>query len=220
MRHWVAVVLILCWSPALALAEPSESASTATAHVAAARESLDVIFVESGALSAVASNAFQSSSAQIWGSFTSNPDFLRIDAGKREALQRYLNERYPAEATNMVLAHAPHVIDDYAPRMAALFSVAELRDVSQFYRTADAKSWFIRSAISHNAEPTAAEQAALAAFTETAGGRAWSEEFNQLIERISSDFITSVAPQIRTRVMQDMCDILGEDCPPGFVQAP
>lgn len=193
-------------------------------RTADARETLGVLFLESGALERITLQGFETSGEQIWQGWSGQPGFAEFSAEKREAIHAYLTSIYPADATADVLQHAPEVLDIYSARWAGLFDPEQQAQIRSFLRTDEGRSWLVHDAFDDGQEPhgqehrpTEAEARAVDRFLRTSAGQAWTRpEVTRLVKEISERIITTRALPIRRMIMTRLCDILAEDCPAGF----
>lgn len=208
-------------SPAARADDPPAFTS---AHLDSARTALNVMLVESGALSVGTTEAFSTLTPDLRNSFVNAPFFAGLSPARQQAVRAYF-DRLPGLAADEVMRGAPALVERYTPRTAALFSASELNDIAAFMTTEDGRSIFIdgvRAGVAARGQAAAAptfsetQLRALAQFSQTTGGRAWSErsaQFNALLGEAGREAVTSVAPQIRGRMFNDLCALMEQQCP-------
>ncbi len=212
-------LLVACCSPDWTRApSANQSEAVATSEVSA-RGLLETMFIENGALAASARRGFETSGQQIWESWANDPGFSNISAARREAIRVYLADDYPREATEEVLRGAPQALDAAAPRVAALLNDAQIAELDTFLQSEEARTWFVAAIAAGDREyvPTAAESRAIERFAARTQGEVWTEEFNQLVYQIAYDVIAYRAAAVRHGLFSRVCELAGDECPPGFV---
>lgn len=234
MRILAAAVMGLC----LAFVTQPAEGQTATgntqemnfraSHIEAARDTLSAMLVESGAISAGSYQAYSVLAPQFRAQITSSPLYATLTPQRQQAIAAYIDGIGPIGQEEAVRG-APELISRFAPRMALLFSEAELGDISAYMRSPEGSSLFRRSVIdgvnaeatntAANTAPSADETAALERFSQTPGGVAFNARNNELSALMSEiGQAATGAPHIAARLRSDMCALIGEQCPPGWRQ--
>ena len=193
--------------------------STAAETISGA-DTLGVMFIETGSLERIARASFNDSGRQILESWSAQAGFASLPVEKRERVREYLTAVYPQEATDDVVANAPDVLRGFGSRMEGLLTASQRIETAAFLRSPDGRSWFrnLAAAGASSYTPSDSEARALAAFSATPAGAIFdSEQMSNLIEDASGQIILARAPVIRHRLLSRVCEILGEDCPPGLV---
>lgn len=218
MRLLLALFLACC-SPAAPADSGADQAAVVAQGEASARALLETMFIENGALSVSARKGFETSGQEIWATWANDPGFSNISSARREAIRDYLTNVYPREATEEVLRGAPQALDAAAPRVALVLSAAQITQLDAFLESDEGHTWFVAAVASGEVEyvPSAEESRALDRFATQTRGQVWTPEFNQLIYQITSDVIASRAAAVRHRLFSRVCELAGNECPPGFV---
>ncbi len=218
MRILLALFLACC-SPVAPTASGAGQSGAAAEGEVSARDLLDTMFIENGALSVSARRGFETSGREIWGNWVNDPGFASISAVRRETIRAYLADDYPREATEEVLRGAPQALDAAAPRVAAVLSGAQIAQLDAFLESDEARTWFVAAVASGETEyvPSAAESRALDRFAAQTRGQVWTEELNQLVDQIAYDVIAYRAAAVRHRLFTRVCELAGDECPPGFI---
>lgn len=204
---------------------PSPNVTYAPSHVAAARDTLSAMMIDSDALSQASLEAFRLLTPQFRGQIQASPLYAAMDAQRQQAMTDYING-FAQIAQVETMNGAPELLDRFAPRMAALFNERELIDIAAFMRTPSGRSFFLRSVLDGvraeapggtptTTQPTEAEAAEFARFGQTAGGIAMNQRDAQLspLMREFGEAATG-APHISQRLQRDLCAIAGDQCPP------
>ncbi|MBY0565232.1 MAG: hypothetical protein K2P58_13750 [Hyphomonadaceae bacterium] len=180
---------------------------------------LETMFIDNGALVVSARRGFETSGQQIWESWANDPGFASISATRREAIRVYLADDYPREATEEVLRGAPQALDAAGPRVSAMLNETQIAQLDGFLESDEGRTWFVAAIASGDGEyaPTPAESRAIDRFASQTNGQVWTEEFNQLVEQIAYDVIAYRAAAVRHRLFARVCELAGDECPPGFV---
>lgn len=208
-------------------ATPPTASTASPAHVAAAREALTAMLVESGALTTGARVAVTHYAPQLRQQLETAPFFAGLTPERQQAALAYL-DRFPNVAAEEVERASPSVLDTYSLRTAAIFSEAELNDIAAMLRTPAGRSLFVSGVASGASgeatppEPTAEELAQLEAFNQTAGGRAWvarETEFSALLREMGGASMQAGMPMAMARFARDVCGLIGDQCPPELQQA-
>lgn len=234
MRVFAAAIMGLClafvtqpaWSQTTS--SNAQEMSFSASHIAAARDTLSAMLIESGAISAGSLQAYTVLAPQFRTQITSSPLYAQLTPQRQQAITAYIDGIGPIGQEEAVRG-APDLITRFAPRMALLFSEAELGDISTYMRSPEGSALFRRSVIDGvNAEanrtapstaPSPAETEALERFSQTAGGIAFqarTAELGVLMTEVGQ--AATGAPHIAARLRRDMCAIVGEQCPPGWRQ--
>jgi hypothetical protein len=218
VRILLALFLACCSPPS-----PGESGADQTSHnvrdEGAARDLLETMFIENGALAVASREGFETASSELWTTWANDPGFGTISAARREAIRNYLENDYPREASEEVLRGAPQVLDAAAPRLLALLDSQQIAQIDSFLESDEGRTWFVAAVASGETEyvPSAAESRALDRFAAQTEGRVWTEEFNRFIYEVSSEAVSSRAAAVRHRLFTRVCELAGDECPPGFV---
>lgn len=206
---------------------PPAASAASPAHVAAAREALTAMLVESGALTTGATVAVTQFAPQLRQQLEAAPFFASLTPARQQAALAYL-DRFPGVAAEEVMRASPAVLDTYAVRTTAIFTQTELGDIAAMLRTPAGRSLFVSGVASGASgqagppEPTAEEMAQLEAFNQTAGGRAWiarEAEFSALLREMGGASMQAGMPMAMARFARDICGLIGDQCPPELQQA-
>ena len=212
-------LLVACCSPVGPAAPGTNPPEAVATTEVSARDLLETMFIDNGALAASARRGFETSGQQIWESWANDPGFLSISAPRREAIRVYFADDYPREATEQVLRGAPLALDAAAPRVAALLNEAQIAQFDTFLQSEEARTWFVAAIAAGDGEyvPTAAESRSIDGFAARTRGEVWTEEFKQLVYQIAYDVMAYRAAAVRHGLFTRVCELAGDECPPGFV---
>ncbi len=202
-------------------AAPPVATELPASRIALGREALGALMLETGVFADLTPAAFSQLKPYFLALITNTRFFATLSADKQRAMVAYFDHDIIAAANEEVMIAAPGVLDRFAPRIAAMFSDAELTDIITFARTPDGAA-AIHTSVMAGATGfppalTAEQLAALEAFSQTNGGRAWTAqqtEFGALMYELGR--AATSAPNVRARFMRDLCAISGSDCPAGW----
>lgn len=221
-----AAMLATALSGPVALAQQTQAPATARSAeaVEAAHAVMRLLLIDSGAIPIAVEQAFSSQLPEMRRSIMAAPFFSSLHATRQQALTAYL-ETLPSVVNEELQAVLPAVVETAAQEMLTLFSDREIVDISSFMRSDAARETIVRSVLGgvnahfggpQEPELTAEESAAFAAFEATPSGMAFaakSAAFNAAMERTISTGFMSVVPALQSRMLRDMCDIMGDQCP-------
>lgn len=226
-----ALFVALCFCLAIPAAEAQSDKPPATqgeapsaATVAAARDFMSLLMVESGAIDRSLERAASELMPVLTSQFETAPFFAQLPAARRDALRTYMRERYPALLGEMVAENTPRMLDNAAAQLASLFSEQEMTDIAAFVRTEPARGAMVRLVLSGvegkgDATLSPEEEAAFVAFALSPSGRAFEQRLGPALEllgpTIESGF-TDLVPALQVRVAADICALLENDCPPAL----
>jgi hypothetical protein len=198
------------------VASPAELADT----TAATREVLQALFFDIGVFDRVAS-------AQMPGirdSVRNSPQYLNADAQRRLALDQFL-EAMPSIIRAEVANETDAMASNIAQHVAQTMRPDEILAFATFFRSAELRP-FVNRIIGEGiasdfgevtTEPTPEEATRIAAFMETADGRAIAAHSTAFWPVVGAE-LQAAAPRIlqrlRVRIYGDMCAALGDECPP------
>src|SRR5512147_510692 len=148
MRTWIlALALITGAIAAPAYAQKMPPAPTVqiapvqpnptAASIAASREVLQFMFVDSGALDLAINRAFEQQLPNLRAEFA-GPAFNRLSQSKRTAVNAFIDS-LPAVALEEFQRVMPRLLDEAATESATLFTEGELLDISEFFRASPAR---------------------------------------------------------------------------------
>jgi len=225
----IAAALMAFAQPTLAQAQPAPSTQNLSAsHVEAGRDALSAILIDTGALAAGSLQAFTLLAPQFRASITASPVYAALTPDRQRALVAYL-DNIGTVGREETLRGAPAVITQFAPSLAALFSESDLAAIAAFMRTPEGGSFFLRSVQEGvqaeatgqpvTTQATPEETAAVAAFEQTPAGAAFNARGGDMAMLMNQVGRASTgAPHIAARFRRDMCEIMGDQCPPAFQQ--
>ncbi|ANP44801.1 DUF2059 domain-containing protein [Candidatus Viadribacter manganicus] len=211
--------LVLCLSPALAQTQvaPGQASEFSQTHLDASRHYVSTLLLDTGVLSEVSLVAFNIVMPTVRQALRTSAFFVSLPPERQQAMFDYLTNSGPV-LQEEVLRGAPQLVEQFAPRFAALFSEAELNDITAFMRTAVGGSAFLKYVLAGATrappELTAEETSALETFAETPGGIAFgarASELGPLMRELG--YTATSAPHVRARLERDMCEIAGPECP-------
>lgn len=213
-------------TPALAQSQPVQASAYSPSHLAAARDMLQAFLIDTGTLETTSRVAFELMGHQFRAPIESSRMYASLPAERQQALSNYLRNVAPIVQEEAVRG-APIIIEQFAPRIAALLSEEHLRDVAAYMRSPEGAALTLRSVTDGvrseaagqrgHTERTEAEAAAEAAFNATPAGRAFNARGVELGAVMRDLGGASVGgPHIIERLQRDMCAILEDDCPPGW----
>lgn len=212
--RWTAVVVafVIGCSPA----EPSSAALDAPAlRIEQARIALQAMLIDSGVTRATSAAAFSRVANSTREDARASQSFARLSAARQAELLAFI-DGFPAFATETVMQNAPNVIQEFAPRLATMLDADALRELTNYYRSAPGKSWMLRAAVAemegNQVTPTPEEERALREFSTTRGGRALTDEFNQLLRDAAYRMISAVGDQINANLHDGVCSRI--ECEP------
>jgi hypothetical protein len=202
-------------------------AAPSPARLAAARELLSAVLIDTGAMSSGVNEAFTALAPQIRTDWSSRPFYAGLTPARKTALSSYFDRLGPI-AVELLRGATPGVLDTITPDMATLFNEAEAREITAFFRTPEGRGMFMRGVsrgVAERANPgtpaqpvtmSEADQRASDAFNATPGGQAMmakSAEFNALLVKAVQQGFIAITPALRSRMSKDVCGILVEQCP-------
>lgn len=205
----------------------AQTASFEASHVAAAREALSAMMVDNGSASMATLESFRLIVPMFRQQITASPFYVSLTPQRQAAIDTYMSERMPDIAHGEAMRGVPELLTRFAPRMAALFSEAELADVIAYMRSPESASFIrremlrgVNAALGNDSEatpPTAEEAAAYDRFLQTPGGAAFAARLHQLQPVLREfGYATTSAPPIAARLRRDMCAIAEDQCPPAW----
>lgn len=201
---------------------PPVVAELSPSHVALGREALSALLVESGVFADITPIAFQQVMPYFRVQIQSTRFFELLPPERQRALLDYFDNEITAAGMEEVAIATPGVLNRFAPRMAALFSEADLTDIIAFARHPDGAgalhaTMLARASGGFPPALTPGQIETLQAFGESATGRVWIQRASEFYD-LSYDVgrAATSAPNVRARFMRDLCAITGPDCPPGW----
>jgi hypothetical protein len=226
MKRFIAAIGAIFYVSILGLAAaqepPPPPAASTPASVAAARDMLSAMLVESGLLEHTITLAFQSLRPQMRSDIEGAPFYRSLRQAHKDALNTYL-ETLPDLIQTELQRVAPVTLDTAAPPIAALLTEQEMHDIAAFARDPEGKDILLavitmiaQNRAADDAPLTAAQTQLLARFKDTAGGRAMAahgDAIGAVLERSLLDSFRPLEPQLRARVSQDLCRLLEDECP-------
>lgn len=231
MRFVFALLVATCVAlatpaPGFAQSPTQSTGAYAPSHLAAARDMLHAFLIDTGTLETSSLQAFELMGHQFRQPILASQMYIAFPPARQEALLAYMNNLGPV-VQEEALRGAPQVIEQFAPRVAALFSETHLRDIAAFMRTPEGSSFFLRSVTEGvrreatgelvRTQPSAAEMAAAEAFDQTPAGRAFTARAREMGAVMHDLGAASVGgPHIINRIRRDMCAVLESDCPRGW----
>lgn len=221
-----AAMLATALSGPVALAQQTQApASERSAEaVEAARAMMRLLLIDSGAIPIAVEQAFSAQLPAMRQSITNAPFYADLSPARQQALSAYL-ETLPAVVNQELQAVLPTVVETSAQEMLALFTDREIVDISAFMRSEAVRDTIVRTVLggvnahfggAQEPELSPEEEAAFAAFEATPSGIAFaakSDAFSDAMERSISTGFMSVVPALQGRMLRDMCDIMGDQCP-------
>lgn len=237
-RRLFAVLMLFCAAVAPAAAQDSGAGATANAAptspaparseaaTAAAREMVEMMFVDSGVIPA----ALEIASAQLLPQFTqeirNSQLYGRLSRQRRAAVDAYI-DTFDDLLSETVHAQMPEVIERTTAGTLAMYTDAELAEIVTFLRTESARMLLtdalkagLRAAAGGPGEtgpqPTPQQIADFDAFERTPVGRRFAESVRQWFDMLGASFQSALAdagPAMSERVQRDFCVVLERDCP-------
>jgi hypothetical protein len=201
----------------------TEAAITAT-HIDRARDALRAMLIDSEVLSQASSQTFTALIPVYREQFESALFFGALATSQRRAVLAYIDNAAPIVQEETARA-APELIDRFAPRLATIFTEAELTDIAAFMRTPLGAHMFRHSvfeAAQHNASGdhtdhddfTPEELEAIQVFENTPGGIALNAHIRELAPLMREIGTAALnAPTVGARIQRDICAIAGTRCP-------
>jgi hypothetical protein len=199
-------------------------AGPSTASVASARELLQFMLIDSGALELSMTQSFDRMMPQIRARLTSSPDYARLPQAQRDALLATFNNA-PQIVREEMEAILPALLDDTAHDTAALFSESEMDGISDFLRNSTFSSAFVDVILQSvksgdkGASPTPdlsqEQMRAVVDFARTPAGRAFTRNttpWTAMIQRRFDAAGEDLARRVETRLMHDVCGVLPSMC--------
>lgn len=209
-------------TPALAAQTPAPSA----AAVAASREMLQFIFVESGAIDLALNRAFEAQMPQIRSEFAASAGYRQMSPAERQRIDTFL-DTLPQIAREEFMGAMPRILDETAAESATLFTEAEIVEIATFMRTSEVRTvlgQYVLQGVERSIPGvtpraitiTAAQQDALDAFERTQGGQAFVRNMSpwtEVVERHLSSLEGELSNSMERRTLEGFCDAMGRDCP-------
>lgn len=243
MRTWILALALITGAiaaPAYAQKTPTPPAPTiqvapvqpnpTAASIAASREVLQFMFVDSGALDLAINRAFEQQLPNLRAEFA-GPAFNRLSQSKRAAVNAFIDS-LPAVALGEFQRVMPRLLDEAAADSATLFTETEIVDISEFFRASPARdvmvSYILRGVeestpgvTPREVTMTSEQQTAIATFEATPSGQAFgrnSEAWLAVVQRHFNEVEALIGPAMEQRTIDGLCDALGSDCPPALRQ--
>jgi hypothetical protein len=230
--------LVVLAAPAQTYAESTDTAPPAgptiapvsPTRLAAAHTALQVIFMDTGAVSYSAQESFRIISPRTLAQIMQTPFYASLTAPHQHALSTAF-DGLPQVLADEAVAGMPDVLDEYSPRLAAVLNEDELGDITRFFSTPEGRSLFmrgLREGIHQGAgvadpdagsAPTDAENQAYASFAQTRGGQAFEAhrtEIQPLLAQIGQ--AATSQPRVVARMKRELCTAVANQCPPEWRQ--
>jgi hypothetical protein len=193
--------------------------------LAAARDMLTGMLVDSGALQYAVSQAFGGMHDQMQQQIESSDMFRNLTAAHQQSVRSYFDS-LPDVMNQEMSGVVPQILDQASPRVAAMFTETQMHDVAAFVRTSAGRNAILRG-VAHGATnnanagppPSDTDAAAEAAFDATPSGQAFNAhgaEFNQQVGDIMNASFSALVPHLQQRMARDLCDRMESECPPNI----
>jgi hypothetical protein len=211
-------------SPAAAQADtPPSSAQTPDNEATAAGAALfNAILVDSGATDMLFNAVRTELLPELRADVLDSPWYRDAGADRRRALEAFI-ETIPDVLRYEFTSEMGAMAQRSAPRMAALLSAQQMREIGAFLTSADMLPlWneLFADVLDPKAEatdfPDWSAHPQLAAFDQTDAGQAFARHrsaIGDILDEALQDGFTRIEPRMIAALMTGLCDALGDDCP-------
>lgn len=209
-------------APPLA-ASPAPARSEAA--TAAAREMVQMMFVDSGIVPAALEIASAQQTPVLAQQVRTSALYGRLSRQRRAAVDAYI-ETFEDLLTETVNARMPAVIERATAATLAMYTDSELAEIVVFLRTESARTFIVaamtaglRSAAGGAdtiPEMTPQQMADFEAFERRPAGRRFAQTSLQWFQMLGTTFqgaLADAGPALSQRVQRDFCVVLERDCP-------
>ncbi len=210
--------------PAQAQPASITAPAPASSHVAAARDMLQAMTLDNGTLEIGAREAFRAIARHMRSEMMDTPFYAGLSPAHKQALDA-VYEPLALQLGAETVRVAPPLLDEYAPRFAALMSEQALIASAAFLRSAEGRAWALyQGSLAVNAAAPGApmppplsdaEAQAAEMFLRSPAGL----EFNaQPVGRLSNELgrRATSAPSVAAMMRAAFCRAVEDQCPQGW----
>lgn len=187
-------------------------------HVEAAARMLRATYLDTGILPEMASEAARLAGPQVVEAMRTTPFFRSLTEDNQQAIADYYINDYGTVAREEAIRGGSELIERFAPRFAALFSEAELGDLTALAQSqhgpAALRVMIFSGLRGEQPEFTPEQIATLESFVNTPGGRVFTTRRTEF-QQLGREFGEAIggAPTTSGRIQRDMCALIGSQCP-------
>lgn len=225
LRTLLLAVALVCTAPTHN-AQAQQGPAPSAVELAAARDAVQLLLIDSGAVPFAIQQAFATHGQTIRQQLTSAPFYLALSQPRKDAVLAALDQ-FPNILRIELDAALPVVLETAALEFAAPFTEAEMVAIQTYMRSDVAENGIKRSVLNGvqdgvqpgSAPPlvmTPEEQAAEAAFMATPAGVAFAQHqsvVNSSLGNAIQNGFASVTPGVQRRFTRLLCDAMAEECP-------